>query len=205
MSLLRNYEDWGAQKVYDFTSGVIIGLGNSIFSSLAAMVTALTTLNTALGTSILPFNQSTKATRNTTTANKLLVIKKLNEVRPAVEEICLDDESKEILSGFTPNKRTRSRRTSIAATHIESISSSSVPGELLIKLSETVHGNTGFEAHYVLDGKDYVAGTFNVRNRSLLIVASGFPSSKAVSVYLITLSTNGTRSTPSNYVTATAS
>lgn len=205
MSLLRNYEDWGAQKVYDFTSGVIIGLGNAIFSSLAAMVTALTTLNTTLGTSILPFNESTKYTRNTTTAHKDSVIKKLNEIRPLVEAICLDDESKELLSGFTPSKRVRSRRTYIAPAHIESISSTTVPGQLLITLSASVPGNTGFEAHYIVGGKDFVAGTFKNRNRSLLLVASGFPSSTSVSVYLITLSTNNVRSTPSNYVTATAS
>ncbi len=205
MSLLRDYNNLGATKLKNFTKGVIDGLSSdAIFTSLATDVTALTALNTALGLSILPFNESTKLTNDEMMNKKSLVVKKLDEILPLADTICGNDIDKERSSGFTSSKRGRTRRTFIAPAHIAECVSTGVPGQVLITLTASIPGNTGYEVHYIADGKDYIAGTYKVRNRTLQILASGFPSGKTVSVYLITLSTNSLRSTPSNYVPAAA-
>lgn len=206
MALLQNYGQLGAAKLKDFAQGVIIGLGSDpIFSSLATAVTALTTANNELADSILPFNQSTKLTNDVMMNNKGLVIKKLDEIRPLANAICDGDGDKERLSGFTPSKKGRSRRTFIAHAFIEAIEATGVPGYLLITLSETVPGNTGYEVHYTLGSHDHLVGIAKVRNRTLQIMVGGFPSLTVISVYLITLSTNGLRSTPSNILPGAAS
>jgi len=204
MALLTDYRKFGASRLKNFTTGVINGLGNSVFSSLATAVTALLALNNALRDSILPFNESTKATNDIMLEKKALVIKKLNEMRPLVEEICGGDFVLEQLSGFTPSKRGRSRRTSIEAAQLDSAVATTVAGQLLITIHSAVPGNQGFEVHYTIGTNDHIVGVYKVKGRTLQFVASGFPSSTPISVYLITLSTNNVRSDPSNSVPASA-
>lgn len=204
MALLFNYGKYGALKLKNFTQGVINGLGNSVFSSLATAVAALVTLNDALRDSILPFNESTKATNDIMLENKALVVKKLNEIRPEAETICGGDFALEQLSGFTPSKRGRSRRTAIDAAQIDSATATNVTGQLLIKIHAAIPGNQGFEVHYTVGTNDHIVGVYKIKGRTLQFVASGFPSSTPISVYLITLSTNNVRSTASNLVPASA-
>lgn len=198
MSLLRNYNNLGAQKLKDFTDGVIGGLGNAFFSTLAAAVVILKTLNTTLGNSILPRNQSTKTTDDIMAVNMAAVVKKLDELRPLADALCDGDEVMEQLSGFTPSKRGRTTRKSIAAVVLVSAKPTGVAGQLLIKLEATIPGNRGYEVHCVHGGNDIILGVFYVRGRSKEILATGFPSLVKVDVYLITLSTNNLRSLPSN-------
>ena len=205
MSLLRDYNDLGAQRLTDFTSGVILGLSDAIFSSLAAAVAVLTTLNNALADSILPFTERTTHTDNIMMEKKALVVKKLDEMRPLVEAICLEDETKERLSGFTPSKRGRTVRTSIDAAVLTGVKPTGTAGQLLISLAATIPGNTGYEVHCVNGEGDVIKGIFKVKGRTKQILATGFPSLTPVEVYLITLSTNNVRSLPSNSLPGAAS
>ncbi len=200
MSLLRDYNDYGAQRLNDFTDGVVTGLGNAFFSTLAAALAILTTLNTALANSILPRNQRTKNTNKIMADNMSLVVKKLDEIRPMADALCNGDEAKEDLSGFTPSKRGRTTRTHIAAAELVSAVPTGIAGQLLLTLKATIPGNTGYEVHCVHGGTDVIKGVFKVRRRSKQILATGFPSLTKVEVYLITLSTNNVRSSPSNSI-----
>ncbi len=103
-------------------------------------------------------------------------------------------------TGFTPSKKGRTPRKSIAAAVITGVKTTTVKGQLEIIIAEAVPGNQGFEVHYIMDGKDTIAGTWKVKrgDRELKVLALGLPSLKLVDVYMITLSTNNVRSLPSN-------
>jgi hypothetical protein len=206
MALKRDYNKKGAEKLKNFTSGVINGLrSDAQFVSLTTDIDDLETANTVLGRSILPKNESTKVTYDTMKLNKENVVKLLDAIRPKVETICNGDYALEQLSGFKPTKTTRSKRTSIDAGQIDSATPTGIAGQLKITLHAAIPGNTGFEVHYIMDGKDYIACVTKLKNRSLTMLATGLPSLKVVKVYLITLSTNGVRSTPSNSIDVAAS
>lgn len=206
MSLLKDYENKGAEPLKDFTKGVITGLGSDpIFDPLKDDVTELGTLNSELEKSILPFTERTSHTDDVMMENKSAVIKKLDAIRKKADEICNGDENKERLSGFTPSKKTRTTRTSIDPANMISAVPTGIKGQLLITLKSTVPGNTGYEIHYILDGIDYIAGVAKVKSRQLTMLVSNFPSLKPVEVYLITLSTNNLRSTKSNSIMVASS
>jgi hypothetical protein len=206
MSLLKDYENKGAEPLKDFTKGVITGLSSDpIFDPLRDDVTELVTLNTALASSILPFTERTSHTDDVMMDNKSAVIGKLDFIRKKADEICNGDENKERLSGFTPSKKTRTTRKFIDPAHIMSAVPTGIKGQILFTLQATVPGNTGYEVHYILDGVDYIVGVSKVKSRQLTMLVSNFPSLKPMEVYLLTLSTNNLRSTKSNSITVAAS
>ncbi len=206
MALLRDYNQLGAERLFFFTDGVVIGLSSdSTFSSLAAEVANLNTLNKEMDALILPFGQSTTNSKALMLVKKGQVIEQLDVIRPLAEGLCNGDFDLENLTGFTPSKRVRSRRTAIDAAQITAVEPTGVPGYLRFTLAATIPGNTGYEIHYVLDGKDMLVGIGKVKGRTLQFVAGGFPSLVKINVYLITLSTNNVYSVPSNWLSAAAS
>lgn len=206
MSLLKNFLKYGAEKTKNFAKGVIVGLrSNEVFASLKPEVEELEKFNNRLADSILDFNQSTKNTFDLMNLYKDDVINRLETLRTKAQDICAGDEALEQLTGYTPSKKVRSRRISIDPAALETVLPTGIASQLKITLKQTVPGNTGFEVHYILDGKDVIVGYAKIKGRNLSFLVSGFPSLKYVSVYLITLSTNDLRSTPSNSVVAAAS
>lgn len=205
MALLRNYNRLSGIDLKDFSVGVIKGLNSSpLFSSLAAAVAILTTLKDELDNSLLSFSQSTKSSDDIMLLNKAKVVKQLDVIRKPAEELCGGDEAKECLTGFTPHKRGRTHRTSIAAAKVKSALSNGVAKQLVITLLESVPGNVGYEVHCIVNGDDRIIAIARLRSRSLKLLVTGFPSAVPLKIYLITLGKSNLRSLPSNSVTGMA-
>jgi len=205
MALLRDYNRLGARKLHTFSKGVVTGCSSDpTFASLTDHLTELTTRNTNLEKYILPFPEQTSHSLNQMKLYKELVVQQLDLIRPLAEALCNGDKALEELTGFTSNKETRSRRTSIDPALIIAIDPAKTSGYLNIMIEATIPGNTGYEVHYILNGEDRIAGIGKVSGRSNQILMGGFPRLVEVDVYLITLSTNGVRSIPSNHFSATA-
>lgn len=205
MSLLLGYYNKSAEKTRDFTKGVITGLSSHpAFASLAAQIAILLGLNTVLSKSILPRKQRNSNSNKVMLVAKKDVIEQLDVVRKLADKICNGNESLEGITGFKPSKRGLTRRTHIDAPQIISVLSTGVHRQLMITLKDTIPGNRGYEVHYVLEGIDFIAGHAYVQRTTTKLLVSNFPSFQKLDIYVITLSTNGVRSLPSNRVPGVA-
>lgn len=201
MSLLRNYDGLSAERTNDRCDTVVTALkDNPNFEAIKDDVTLLETLGTTLSGTIIQRNMRTHTTNVAMMNAKADVVAQMDVVRSKANSICNGDLNLERETGFTPSKKGRTPRKSIDAAVITGVKTTTAKGQLEIIIRETISGNQGFEVHYILDGKDTIAGTWKLKrgDRERKVLALGLPSLKQVEVYMITLSTNNVRSLPSN-------
>ncbi len=194
-----------AEKTLNKGETVVTGLkDNPNFEAIKDLVTELDVRCTTLSGTIISQNMRNHTSNVAMMNAKADVLTQLDLVRTKADEICNGNENLERETGFTLSKRGRTTRRFVNAAHITAAKPTGVKGQLEITIAEAVEGNQGFEVHYVLEARDYIAGVVKVKGRDLKMLATGLPSLKELEAYLITLSTNQVRSLPSNSIVAAA-